>query len=295
MPIFISTSCLKENKNLAEVLEAYTRNGIRNIEIGPAHEYVKQPTDLVKSYEADFTVHSYFPPPKKPVVINLASQNKDLLQKSLAQIKESIRFCKTINAGLFTFHPGFRIDPQERKAAPEGELDDTLDFYYDQKIPVIPYEKAFATFVNSVSEICDYARKLGVRIAVENAGSISKDKYLMMCESREFERLFNAVSYDNFGMLLDLGHLRLASTARNFDRYDFIDSVRTHVFGLHVHENNGQVDEHKELDQTSWCLKIIGRKCFAHVPIVLESTKLTVGQIKQQVDLIETVLGREQG
>ena len=91
------------------------------------------------------------------MVINLASQDKGLLQRSLTQIKKSIRFCKAINARLFTFHPGFRIDPQERKAAPKEELDDTLDFYYDRRIPLIPYEKAFATFVSSVSEICDDA------------------------------------------------------------------------------------------------------------------------------------------
>ncbi len=291
MPIFISTSCLN-NRNLGEVLEAYTRNGIRNIEIGPAHEYVKQPIDLVKSYQAEFNVHSYFPPPKKTIVMNLASQNKDLLGKSLNQIKKSVRFCKAINARLFTFHPGFKIDPQERKAAPEGELDDTLDFYYDQKIPLIPYEEAFATLVNSVSEICDYARKLGVRIAVENLGSVSKDKYLMMCESQEFKRLFSAVSYDKFGMLLDLGHLKLASIARNFDRYDFIDSVRDYVFELHVHDNNGQIDEHRALDETSWCFEVIGRKCFTNLPIVLESTKLTINQIVHQVSLIDKILSK---
>ncbi len=284
MPVFVSTSCVK-NGNLREVLEAYTRYGISNIEIGPSHVYMEQPIELVKSYKAEFSIHSYFPPPKKPIVINLASQNKYLLEKSLTQIKRSIRFCKAINARLFTFHPGFRIDPQERKAAPGGELDDTLDFYYDWRIPLIPYEQAFNTFVNSVLEICDYARKLKVRIAVENAGSVSKDKYLMMCESQEFKKLFSAVSCDNFGMLLDLGHLKLASIARNFDRYDFIDSVRDYVFELHVHDNNGVDDEHRVPDNDSWCLEVI--KDFNNVPITLEAMNLNMNDILRAVRLIE--------
>jgi len=288
MPIFILTSCLRENKNLAKVLEAYTKNGIRNIEIGPAHEYVKQPINLVKSYQADFTVHSYFPPPKKPMVINLASQDKGLLQRSLTQIKKSIRFCKSIGARLFSFHPGFRIDPQEREAAPEGELDNTLDFYYDQRIPLVPYEKAFDTFVNSVAEICDYAQGLGVRVAVENTGSVSKDKYLMMCESQEFKRLFSEVSDDNFGMLLDLGHLKLASTARNFDKYDFMNSIKEHVFELHVHDNDGINDEHRVPDNNSWCMEVI--KDFNNVPITLEAMNLNMSDVIQAKRLIEEAI-----
>ena len=64
------------------------------------------------------------------------------------------------------------------------------------------------------------------------------------------------------------------------------------IFAIHIHDNDEKLDTHSQLDKTSWCLKVISRKCFNDVPIVLESTNLTIEQIIQQVDLIEKFLNK---
>lgn len=281
MPIYISTSCLVNGSNVFNVLETYSKANLRNVELGSSHEYVSclLPAKF-RQYDFNFIVHHYFPPPPQPLMVNLASQYPVILKRSRDQIRRSIEFCHSLGIKLFTFHAGFRADPNSK-----------LQFAQEQ--PVVPYEIAFDTFVESVKDINDYAQDRGIKIAVENnvlsAYNLvnGQNVFLLLCEAEEFERLWENVSSDNVGIALDLGHLKVTSRWLGFNRYDFIQRVKHKVFSIHLHENNGRVDEHKELDKASWCLEAITERCFAQVPIVLESTRLNIDQIIKNRDLIE--------
>ncbi len=282
MPIYVSTSCLVNPSNVFDVLETYARAGLRNVELGSRHKYVAGLSpDNFKRYDFDFLIHQYFPPPEKSIIMNLASQNSVILEQSRLHIKRAIEFCHSLDIKLFTFHAGFCLDP-----------DNKLRFPKDQPFN---YEAAFTTFIESVNEINSYAKQRGTRIAIEN-NVLSEynlvngqNQFLLLCKAKEFERLWDRVPSTNAGVLLDLGHLKVTSHWLQFDRYEFIDKVKDKVFGIHLQENNGQVDEHRELDETSWCLEVIREKCFAGLPIVLESIGLSIGQIVQQANLIEDI------
>lgn len=293
MSIYVSTSCLANASNVFEVLEAYAEAGLKNVELGssPWHTGDLSPHKL-KQYGFNFLCHHYFPPPEKPFIVNLASSNPMILQCGTEQIKRSIEFCHYMGIKLFSFHAGFRADP---RANPNGK------FGFPRDKAVTPYETAFDTFVTSVKEINDYALERGISIAVENHVLSDynvvngKNPFLLLCEAEEFEKLWTRVPSNNVGILLDLGHLKSTSHWLKFDRYEFIERVKDRVFAIHVHENNGQVDKHMALDETSWCFEIIRRKCFHDIPVVLESFGLTLEQIIQQVSLVERMLGQEQG
>ena len=273
--------------NVFDVLETYARVGLKNVELTSRHNYVAGllPGNF-KQYDFDFLVHHYFPPPEKPFIVNLASQNPAILEQSRLHIKRAIDFCHSLGIKLFTFHAGFRADPDEKLRFPRDR-------------PVIPYETAFNTFIESIGEINSYAQQRGIKIAIENTvlseyNVINEQNgLLLMYKAEEFERLWDRVPSATIGIVLDLGHLKVTSRWLNFDRYQFIDKVKERVFAIHVHENNGQRDEHKELDETSWCLAVIGKSSFSKLPIILESTKLTIEQIMQQVSLMDKVLGKE--
>ena len=284
MPIYVSTSCLVNGNNVFDVLETYARAGLRRVELGSRHKYVAGllPSNFLR-YDFDFLVHHYFPPPEKPIIVNLASQNPAVLEQSRAHIKRSIELCHRLGIKLFTFHAGFRLDPDNKLQFPVGQ-------------PFTPYDVAFATFVESIDEIDFYSKQRGIRIAVEN-NVVSRhnlvsgrDQFLLLCKAEEFERLWHRTPTTNAGVLLDLGHLKVTSHWLQFDRYEFINKVKDRVFAIHLHENNGQVDEHRELDETSWCLEVIREKCFAGLPIVLESFELDIEQVVHQVSLIERIL-----
>lgn len=285
MPVYISTSCLANGSNVFDVLEAYAKAGLRNIELGSSHKYIDNlsPTKFTR-YGFNLIAHHYFPPPHEPLIVNLASQDAVILKRSKGQIKKSIEFCHSMGIKLFTFHAGFRLDPTEK-----------LEFIGQ---PITPYETAFDTFIESVDEINRYAIKWGVKIAIEN--NVLSDynvvegqnPFLLLCRAEEFERLWKRVPSANVGILLDLGHLKVTSHWLGFDKYEFIDRVKDRVFAIHVHENNGQADEHRKLDEASWCFEVFSRKCFTNLPVVMESSGLIIDQIVQQVGLLEKVLGR---
>ncbi len=288
MPVYVSTSCLANGSDIFHVLETYAKAGLRNIELGSVHKYVSDlsPAKFLR-YNLNLIVHHYFPPPREPLIVNLASQDIVISERSKEQIKRSIDFCHSLGIKLFTFHAGFRTDPDNKLRFPRAKA-------------VAPYEMAFNAFVELVRDINSYAQDKGVKIAIEN--NVLSDynvidgqnPFLLLCEAKEFERLWSRIPSDNIGVLLDLGHLKVTSHWLNFDRYEFIDRVKDRVFAVHIHENNGQADEHRELDKTSWCFEVISRKCFANLPLVVESFGLTANQIVQQVSLIREVLRKEQ-
>lgn len=287
MTVYISTSCLANGSDVFPVLETYAKAGLTNVELGASHRYVDSLSSTrFKRYDFSFIAHHYFPPAKESFILNLASQDPVILKRSKNQIRRSIEFCHSLGIELFTFHAGFRVDPNDK-----------LRFSQEQSI--VPYETAFNTFIESVKEVNSYAQDKGVSIAIENNVLSEynvvdgKNPFLLLCQAGEFERLWEKISSANVGILLDLGHLKVTSHWLDFDRYEFIDKVKDRVFAIHIHENNGQVDEHRELDETSWCFEVIGRKCFTKLPIVLESSKLPINKIIHQLSLIEKILEKE--
>ena len=289
MPVYVSSSCLAGGSNVFDVLDTYARVGLKNIELGTKHKYINDLSPaMFRQYDLNLLCHHYFPSPKEPFIVNLASQDSAILKRSKEQIRRSIDFCYSLGIKLFSLHAGFRVDP-----------DETLSL---KGKPVASYESAFNTFTESIDEVISYAEKRKVRIGIENNVLSEhnvvdgKNPYLLLCEAEEFEKFLARVQSDSnsIGIVLDLGHLNVTAHSLGFDKYEFIDRVEDRVFAIHVHENNGQVDEHKELDKTSWCFEVIDRKCLNGLPVVLESFGLSINQIVQQVRLIEEILGKGQ-
>jgi len=283
MVLHISTSCLKQKLSISDMLDLCKETDIKNIELGPCQEYTTQDRKLLENSSVSFTVHHYFPPPEEPFVINLASQDKRILERSMIQLKKSIDFCNNLGLGLFSFHAGFRVDP---------------DINFTFNLSTIPdYEKSFRTFKTATEELVRYAEAKNVKIAVEN-NEISeynlvdgKNEALLLCELWEFERLFKEIPSKNLGLLLDLGHLKVSSYWLHFDRYKFIEKLQDKIFEIHIHENNGKTDQHNKLAKNSWCFDVIQKYCKdKNIPIVTESSYSNLKELIQNKKLIETVL-----
>ncbi len=262
MSIYVSTSCLSNKYDFSQLLDIYTKLGIKNVELG-VYMASNINLDIFKKYSFNYMVHHYFPPPKNPFIINLASQNKQILERSIEQIKKSIDFCTDFNITFFSFHAGFRVDP-----------DINLRFSFDN---ISEYESSFNIFKESIEKIVDYAERMDVKIAIENNVLSEynlidgKNKLLLMCELWEFERIFNKITSKNLGVLLDIGHLKVTSNLLRFDADEFIYKLKDKIFAVHVSENNGRVDEHRCFRKGDWSLAIVN-SYFKNkdVPIVLE-------------------------
>ena len=84
MSVYISTGGLK-NLYFLETARLFKESVINNIELsGGAHTGdLKKKLRLVNKF-ANIQLHNYFPPPKKPFVLNLASLDEKILKEVIS-------------------------------------------------------------------------------------------------------------------------------------------------------------------------------------------------------------------
>lgn len=250
---------------LPQVLDAYTNAGIRHIELGSCHSYIEDIDELLKRYpDVEFVIHNYFPPPRDSFMMNLAAQDKIIRQQSLNICRRAIELCSYIGAEFYSFHPGFRI---------AGALG--RDFSLSGK--TIPYEEAFRNFTRSLDEILSYAREHKIKVALENLEH--KNDAYMMTRPSEFTSVLEM--FPELFLLLDLGHLKIASRRLCFTMEEFISCVHGRVIGVHVHENDSRSDLHLDPSKSELLEHISRINCDN---IILESKNMTMTEIIRCVD-----------
>lgn len=107
---------------------------------------------------------------------------------------------------------------------------------------MVPYYRSFQAFCKSVEEILACSRRLGVKVALENLEH--KNQVYMMTRPEEFAR-FQEI-FPEVGVLLDLGHLKIASARLGYEVKEFLRAVQDNVLEVHIHENDGEQDLHLE-------------------------------------------------
>ena len=115
MTIYISTGSIK-NKSIQQSIDYLSeKNGIKNIELsGGQHD--PDIFQKLKSYKnkINFMLHNYFPPPKVPFTLNLATLNDEIFEQSRNHIVNSIRISSKLEIPYYSFHAGFLIDQSKR-------------------------------------------------------------------------------------------------------------------------------------------------------------------------------------
>ena len=117
--IYLSSAC-SSNKKIGDAIREIARLGFKNIELtGGTQYYDEYETDLLRlqdKYHLNYLVHNYFPPPQEPFVLNLASPNPEIYQKSLQHCYNAIALAKKLGAKQLGFHAGFFIGFEKLEA-----------------------------------------------------------------------------------------------------------------------------------------------------------------------------------
>ncbi len=273
--IYTSTSCLKNPKKVIKVLEEYEKAGIKNVELGSVHEYFD--VSLLKKFDFNFIIHNYFPPPKESFNLNLASKNEVIRTKSVSLAKSAIDLCCRINSPLYTFHAGLTVDPPK--------LGEPLP-----RKKIVGRKEAFETYYESVTEILEYSKNRGIKIAMEpnvvqEFNLINgRNELCLFAEFSEIEDLFKKLQNKKLGLLVDLGHTLVTSYWLNFDKDRFVEKCKSKTYAVHVSNNNGIADQHKSLTETCWAVSKL--KMFKDIPISLETMNLSIEQIKSNIKIV---------
>jgi len=269
--IFVSTSCLSGMRDLGEILKIYSAHGIRNVELSGGLDYVDNVEGILRMYpHLNFIIHNYFPPVREPFIMNLAAQDELIRERSVTVCEKAIDLCLRFDCRLYSFHPGFRV---------EKTLD--LNFEIHGK-DLVSYDAAFGKFTRSIEDVLVYAKSRGVKIALENLEH--KNEAYMMTRPEEFAH-FQEI-FPEVGVLLDLGHLKIASTRLGFKVNDFLRTVQDNVREVHIHENDGEKDLHRE-PKNGEVMSLLERVDCGTV--VLECRNLNMEQIIHNLLALEQV------
>jgi len=145
--IYISTGFFK-NLNFNQVLNLYKKNRINNIEFSGGKYQENLLNSLKKEKKINALFHNYFPVPKKPIIINLSSNNKFVIDSSIKLIKKAIDYSSAIKSQFYSIHAGYLI---------EMNFDDFGKVKTKKKI--INRDTGMANFIKNISSIARYAKK----------------------------------------------------------------------------------------------------------------------------------------
>ena len=113
--IYVSTGLIKKRTTIS-IIREYLKNGIANIELsGGIHD--RDIVSKIKKFKntANFMLHNYFPPPKTPFTLNLATLNKSIYKICKNHVVNSIKYSSEIGSKYYSFHAGFLIDPSPKE------------------------------------------------------------------------------------------------------------------------------------------------------------------------------------
>jgi len=278
---YVSTTFIKDNLPIKNAISKLLKNSIFNVELGSNHAYEKSYLYL-KKYKANYCVHNYFPIPKKSIVINIASQNKQIREKSLKHIKKAIKFSKKINAKLYTFHPGFLTDPDGSNISSKN-----YDFLWNKKkLLTSNYKKSWKFMIGSIKKIVRFAKKESVKIAIETEGSINSKDHLLMQRPEEYVKFFRIFKKKDIGINLNFGHLNLASRAFSFNKFKFVKSISGRIVAMELSHNFGKKDDHLPIRKGAWYWKIIKNPKFKKIPKILEFRNTNISKIEKTYKLV---------
>ena len=201
---------------LEKTLDFIENLGIEYAEL--VHQYPAEfiDSEILESYSLKYSIHAPF------MDVNIASPQDQSRLNSIAQIKSSIDLANEINAEAVVVHPGL--------------ISFLANKYFKKEV----YE-----FANeSIKEIGDYAKDLGVMATIENMPNFESMIYQNIAD-------LNQLLVENeMQMTLDIGHANHVGYAPDEMIFDSIKHV-------HVHDNLGDDDTHLPLGEGSIDLKYI--------------------------------------
>ena len=282
--VAVSTTFVPDSSELIYALELLNKGNIDIVELGSNHCY-EGDYSYLERFNFKYLVHNYFPIPKESFIVNIASLNNKIRLKSINHIKKAIEFCENIGAHLYTFHPGFMMDPDGSNISSVN-----YDFQWDEnQIKKSNFNYAKLLMYNSLDEIIPFARKKSVKIAIETEGAVKKKDYLLMQQPREYKEFISKYTPQEIGINLNIGHLNLAANGFKFGKEEFVDLVQDYVVAMELSHNNGIEDQHLPLETDGWYWPLINDRRFKNIYKILEYRNTPAETIITNMELFRNI------
>jgi sugar phosphate isomerase/epimerase len=252
--IYISTGGYK-NQAAISMARKFYEHGILNTELSGGI-YIDNVSGQLKELPSDLglQIHNYFPPPKIPFVLNLASDDDCVAKLSYEHVRNSMQLCSDAGLSHYSFHAGFRLDLKVDELGKKILMNKLVDRSISLKL-----------FIDRIFLLSKEAERLGVKILVENNVLTMhnfnqfNDNPLLLVEPDEIQYFFS-LAPSNVRLLLDVAHLKVSSVTLGFDMIKAHNSLFNEIEGYHLSDNNGLIDSNHKLTQDSWFWSHINKK-----------------------------------
>ena len=236
---------------------------------------------LFENFCGQKLIHNYFPAPKHPFVINLASEDKETLNKSIEHCKLNIKRTARHRLPFYAVHAGFCIDPKISSLGRLIKVEKEFDRSRNRDI-----------FHKALNELILYAVDFGVNLLIENNVLSSNNflennsKNIFLCvDSDEIIEILDEINSPNIGLLLDTGHLKVSSTSLGKNLIKEVSRLLPYVKAVHHSENDGLNDTNMVLKENYWFLPYM--KEFSKIYHVVEVKNISIQLIKNQIKILE--------
>jgi sugar phosphate isomerase/epimerase len=286
--IYISSSSVKANK-ISSAVEVLADNGFKNIELSGGTLYYSGYKDelleLKEKYKLNYLCHNYFPPPQKDFVLNLASLNNKIYEKTIRHIIKAIDVSAELNASQYGFHAGYFMDIAPVEIGKKLSLKNLFN-----------KEEAIQKFIDGYKVIRKHAETKNVKIYIEN-NVLSLNNYevfnninpLMLVNYNDYLFLKDKIP---FNLLLDIAHLKVTARTLSLDfSKEFSKLIKTTDY-IHISDNNGMADTNKGIDKSSDISKILSRYKLKDKTITLEIYE-DIATIEQSYSTIDSIINTE--
>jgi sugar phosphate isomerase/epimerase len=280
-PVYVSSTSF-ESTRLEDVLALCERGRVEALELSVLDGWDPRAATAA-AYPRHFIVHNYFPAADPPFVLNLASQDDAVLERSREFCRAAIDLSHTLGSPVYAAHAGYTADlAPSLLGDPVGQSALAPDVFAARP-------DAYETLVDSVRALCGYAAARDVRFLIENhvlsaqAGERGAE-LLLMVTADELLQLAGDVGDPRFGVLADVGHLKVSAGTLGFDPNGFLDRLAPLIAAFHLSDNDGVVDSHSPFDDDAWFLpKLRG---FPEAAVTLELQRQPLESITDARDTV---------
>ena len=254
---YLASSCFNF-KTLKDLLSYCRQNGFYQLELGGNLQEgnLNQP-------DFSFLIHNYFPAPKEPFVINLASTDEDISQKSLNHCFAAMSLCHSLEIPFYSVHAGFLVNlrPNDLGAAQTHR-------------PRIDRATGLKNFTDAINQLLETNT---IDLLIENNVNSrenlvnGKNELYLLAEPEETLSFFKQINHPRLGLLVDLGHLNVSAEQLHFNKYQYLKKLAPWIKAFHLSANNGLEDQGLSFTNNEWFIEIL--KKFPAVPKIIEINK----------------------
>ena len=283
--IYVSSSCSKQRR-IGTAIQELADHGFRNIELTGGTKYYEGYEDdiieLKTKYDLSLLLHNYFPPPKEDFVINLASLDDKVFEKSLEHLRNAIKFADALGVSKLGFHAGFYLDIKVDEIGKAISLHRMWD-----------RNQSYQRFCDAFNLIKNESE--GIQIYIENNVYSRKNfkEYglpnpFMLTSAFDYRDMKQDI---DFKLLLDIAHLYVSAHTLGFDFGENLDQMITETDYIHLSDNDGFHDQNK-----GFCFKNklldevrIRKACFVDKTITLE-VYTGIDNLKESLKMVTEII-----